>query len=706
MLKVNNVYNVNCKEGLKQLDDNSVDSIVTDPPYELGFMNKRWDSTGITYDVEMWKECLRVLKPGGYLLSFGGSRTYHRMACAIEDAGFEIRDQIMWIYGCLSEDTEILTINGWEKGLNIKEGDLVASWNPTNEKIEFKPVLQKFVAPYDGDMIVFKNDNTDQLLTPNHRVYKKRFFRKQDNKNRKWFEEESWNTEEAGKIKRWERIKFPLSGFQEGTGIGGKDYASLLGWVWTEGGYSDKDNGVRIYQSSVNSEKVREIEELLKRLCNDYSRYERERKYKGKKYIEYIWYFNGNLAKKVKNDLPNKKPTYPLLWNMTLKEKEAFLDASLKGDGSGNRFYQKDSDDLIWFQTLLHVTGKQGRINNKKYMISIHNNPTTEFQSRHLKNDKEYYQGLVWCIQVETGAFVARRNDKIFITGNSGFPKSLDISKAIDKKLGAKRPLSETQRPIGGKNGVYEGQGGNWGETTKEPITDEAKQWNGWGTALKPAHEPIVMARKPLSEKTVADNVLKWNTGGINIDDSRIPTDWENEYPESWFKSGKGKTITWNGENYKTEMTVADRLNKNGRFPANVILDEETGKLLDGQSGITKSAKVKNVKEAYDGESNTGFIRGISTPDNQYDDSGGASRFFYCAKASKKERSEGNNHPTVKPIKLMEYLIRLVTPPNGTVLDPFAGSGTTLLAAKNLGFNYIGFEKEEEYIEIINKRLK
>jgi DNA modification methylase len=99
MLEINKIYNMDCLEGMKLIDDNSIDSIVTDPPYELGFMGKKWDSTGIAYNVDLWKECLRVLKPGGHLLAFGGTRTYHRMTCAIEDAGFEIRDCIQWLYG-------------------------------------------------------------------------------------------------------------------------------------------------------------------------------------------------------------------------------------------------------------------------------------------------------------------------------------------------------------------------------------------------------------------------------------------------------------------------------------------------------------------------------------------------------------------------------------------------------------------------------
>lgn len=347
------------------LPDNSIDSIVTDPPYELGFMGKKWDNTGIAYNVELWRECLRVLKHGGHLLSFGGTRTYHRMACAIEDAGFEIRDQIQWIYA-------------------------------------------------------------------------------------------------------------------------------------------------------------------------------------------------------------------------------------------------------------------------------------------------------------------------------QGFPKSQDVGKAIDKRLGAKRevigkrvhPTLKNNPNVKSKAFHVETLESNesmesWDITA--PSTSEAKQWNGWGTALKPAHEPIVLARKPLIEKTIAENILSWGVGGINIDASRI------ESPQSQSDSS-------------------------GRFPANIIFDELSGEILDEQSGVLKSGdscvrtKVGSFLE-HGGLGKAGDIQVT------YGDSGGASRFFYCAKASKKEKGVDNTHPTVKPIKLMEYLVTLVTPINGVILDPFTGSGSTLVAAKNLGFNYIGIEKEEEYIAIINKRL-
>ena len=417
-----------CIDKLKELDDNSVDSIVTDPPYGLSFMGKKWD-----YDVpsqEIFEECLRVLKPGGYLLSFAGSRTYHRMAVRVEDAGFEIRDQIMWIYG-----------SGFPKSMNI-------------------------------------------------------------------------------------------------------------------GKAMDKVQG-------------------------------NEREVVGKK--------GGKI------DFSKTK----------------------KGDTS---FYETAWD-------------------NKDYV-------------------------------------------------------ELEITKG---------------------NSPYE----------------------GWGTALKPAHEPIVMARKPLSEKTVVNNVLEWGTGGINIDESRIGTTTKTNAGKA---NKENNRIAANG-GYVND--VSSQEHNYGRFPANIILDKEAGRILDEQTGelstVGSPKKIDNSKTSIFGAGVPGF--------QMYGDKGGASRFFYCPKTSKTDRNEGldefedkyyaagnqakaelkrgnvefnsnkgkgkderhnhnqvgvskNNHPTVKPTDLMLYLIRLITPKGGTTLDPFMGSGSTGKAAVRGGFDFVGIEREKEYMEIAEARIQ
>jgi site-specific DNA-methyltransferase (adenine-specific) len=409
---------------LPTLADNSIDSIVTDPPYELGFMGKKWDSSGIAYSVELWQQCLRVLKPGGHLLSFGGTRTYHRVAVAIEDAGFELRDSIAWLYG-------------------------------------------------------------------------------------------------------------------------------------------------------------------------------------------------------------------------------------------------------------------------------------------------------------------------------SGFPKSLDVSKAIDKQAGAERePITEVISDIFGDQEVEKklanpgstadrlSMGNNWQDNPVEtkPATPEAETWQGWGTALKPAFEPVIVARKPI-EGTVANNVLRWGTGGLNIDGSRIGSETISTHnaPKGSFAGGEPDRGS-DTSSYKQHT---------GRWPANIILDPYTAELLDEQSGESTSKIGKPRGTEKKGLFANSDYNKVGT---EHNDSGGASRFFYVAKASKRDRNEGleelpavrasamgydiglgeagegmfkdrnpqkqNFHPTVKPTSLMEYLIKLVTPPNGTVLDPFTGSGSTGKAAILQGFDFIGIEMTQEYLPIIEGRLK
>ena len=503
-----------CLEKLKELDDNSIDSIVTDPPYGLSFMGKEWDKKKATQETksqvvkglgagmkmttladniefEKWvtewsMECMRVLKPGGYMLAFGGSRMYHRLASGVENAGFEIRDQMMWIYG-----------SGFPKSLNIGKG-----------------------------------------------------IDKKGGQNLSWFIDYVLEVAKEKNISKKElTMLFPSKN--------GKP----TGWLW------NKKNSQGITLEQYN----------------------------------------------------------------TLKD---FLDLPF--------------DNIEEAEREVIGRGKAGL----------------------------------------TGGTIAN------FSGETEF----DIT---------------------------------------APATDEAKQWEGWGTALKPAHEPIVMARKPLSEKTVVDNVLEWGTGGINIDDSRVGTEsipQKRHIGNTFSQVYKEKNQSY--ENLEWEYQV-------GRFPANVIFDEEAGKILDEQSGISKSTggRSGNKEGIWDGRYN-GEVRDENPG---FGDIGGASRFFYCPKTSKKDRNEGldefedvvidsndfknlpairnnsintssgklrnvlptkNNHPTVKPTDLMLYLIRMVTPKGGTTLDPFMGSGSTGKAAARGGFDFVGIEMDEEYMKIAEARIQ
>jgi DNA modification methylase len=419
---------------LPTLPDNSVDSIVTDPPYELGFMGKKWDNSGIAYSVELWTECLRVLKPGGHLLSFGGTRTWHRIAVAIENAGFEVRDSIAWMYG-----------SGFPKSLDVSK----AIDKGTGEN---KQRQLKFVNWMRSTGITAKqiNDATGTQMSSHY--------------------------------------------------IGLSQPAIAT---------ADLFDKLRPYLPEV----PQEIERLVAERTG----------------IEWTAYKN--------REVVGSKPS------------------SLGG------------------------TVAAGERNQ-------------EFINQH-------------------------KNKKVDITA---------------------------------------------------PSTPEAQQWEGWGTALKPAFEPIVVARKPLIG-TVAENVLTHGTGALNIDGSRIGT-------ETRYNSHAGNTNTgFTADDKRTDAGKGMFAGKSeggsevqGRWPTNVILDEYIVEMFE------------------------------------------ESRFFYCAKASKRDRNEGlethNAHPTVKPTALMEYLIKLVTSPGGTVLDPFTGSGSTGKAAILQGFDFIGIELTEDYIPIIEGRLK
>jgi site-specific DNA-methyltransferase (adenine-specific) len=299
--------------------------------------------------------------------------------------------------------------------------------------------------------------------------------------------------------------------------------------------------------------------------------------------------------------------------------------------------------------------------------------------------------------------------DRVVHIFGSGFPKSMNIQQAINKAAnGHPQGSSDPTSPNHGKfkggcskeNEDGRGFGAGAGSFMKDfsiGRKDDDGPWNGYGTALKPAHEDWILLRKPL-EGTVAQNVLKHGCGGINIDGCRVET--VRDRTEYGLKNSMRSQVNTYGE----QKGSADFDSTKGRFPANLILDDsdEVRELFPN----TKSGAMKHEVESYDGESNTHFLRGRSGPDNQHGDSGSAARFFYCAKASRSERGVDNKHPTVKSLNLMRYLCKLITPSGGIVLDPFAGSGSTGVAAKQEGFQSILIELERESYETANARMR
>ena len=340
-------------------------------------------------------------------------------------------------------------------------------------------------------------------------------------------------------------------------------------------------------------------------------------------------------------------------------------------------------------------------------------------------------------IAVRLGGFEVR--DLLQWLYGTGFPKSMDVAKAIDKqasgKVGAWRgggagddPKPAWELAVGdvdpwnGKviTGIKPGHEGHVGRDNMKALREgtmsgdggftrpwmlddyavasshfthqlspEAAEWGGWGTALKPANEPIVMARKPLSESTVAANVQRWGTGALNIDAGRIPVEGQEvagRWPSNVMLSHH-PSCAEDGQTCHPGCPIA-------------ALDRQAGARSSGKPGVGGAGGAVNTSAAYGAES-----RKEGDPMTGYGDSGSAARFFYCPKRSKKERGEGNTHPTVKPVALMEYLVGLTTRPGGTVLDPFCGSGTTLVAAANLGMSGIGLDENDEYLNIARRRL-
>lgn len=298
-------------------------------------------------------------------------------------------------------------------------------------------------------------------------------------------------------------------------------------------------------------------------------------------------------------------------------------------------------------------------------------------------------------INIEDAGFEIR--DQIMWIYGSGFPKGLNVGKSVDKIQGNEREyVGENNKPSGKSLFDQDRNTGMFANPVKSiPITKGTSPQEGWGTGLKPANEPICLARKPISEKTIADNMLKWGVGGINIDGCRVGSEIRsNGNTMMDIRGGK-----FSVENDRTIRLKRENPNVIGRFPANIIFDDEAAEILDN-------------------------------------DSGGASRFFYVAKTSSKERNMGlgddfeekkydlnrvqesgtleerynlkskNNHPTIKPINLMTYLCRLITPPNGIIFDPFMGSGSTGISALLEGFRFVGMEMDSDYFKICESRIE
>ena len=811
------LLNGDCKEKLKELADNSIDSIVVDPPYGLskepdmievlthwlagddythsskGFMGKTWDS--FVPSPSIWKECLRVLKPGGHMVSFFGTRTYDMGVLSIRIAGFEIRDQLAWVYGCLSEDTNIVTPYGEKSYTTIKAGDLVLCYDKYNKQYSYQPVEEIYEYTIKDTAYRIQSNHTDQIVSRNHRCLVERGGREVF-----IFAEELGTQENIPFLEDLPSLQSAISNTYQRASI-------------------TKQN---MFQKMLQSYDW--IEKFWKRTVGTAFWY-------GTSSLHSLWNYILPQQKAYRTSgKPNVFP--PMQWSIegrgmeeTCTQREKKLDftirtrisetddwgeqSKLEGWNNLQATKRKSQGSKVYsVSKRMHGYGTEGWLHNG---TSVVNGPTdrkiinpdrssSPYQSRCIRQSdrklnviceqsgpqtiREWsghktslatvtpfeYEGKIWCVKVPTGSFVAVRNGKAFTTGNSGFPKSMAVDKAIDKHFKAERTIKKgvkqgheefanrtTKGHLSGEN-KNEGWARPWMEADDandyhydfEPATEDAKKWVGWGTALKPAFEPIVLARKPIIG-TVAENVLKHGVGGININDTRIPINPEIDDPRlggkgTWKTDGMAKNVYAGG--YAGIENGSSAL---GRFPSNFIHDgsEEVVELFPQSKG--QQGDVKGTEKSHTGQN--GIYNEYGRVESQKrGDSGSAARFFYCAKASKSDRNFGlddfeeasigakgngirrvcetcgassleshlckcseknwvnpankkNIHPTVKPTELMKYLVKMVTPVGGTVLDPFMGSGSTGKAAVSEGFNFVGIEMQKSYYDIAEARI-
>lgn len=784
------VINADCMDAMREMDDCSVDAIVTDPPYGLAFMGKDWD-----YDVpgpDYWREALRVAKPGAHLLCFGGTRTFHRMACAIEDAGWEIRDCVMWVYGCLSEDSEILTPSGWARCGEIGIGDEVVCYDIRTHAFGVERAQATYLYEYDDTAYRIESDATDQLVSRNHRVIVER----------DGVQEFVLAEQVAQELEACVPVLEGLQGVFDHLSVHDKRTSSekedVLEGVLGKGDEhgAEKTHGSRAkHEMPLVREGVLPAASLDKKSSDSLLLGQLQKQGQERPNVDPIQ----QRAPAADNGGAETGETRGHAWGEEPElEGRRGKGAQPQGEearGVGEMPERVSFDGpfgWVRLRTQTHSSSEDWSLSlehggrSSRGPQPVEQRPVKPDAVRLQRRSQEirapwgatttlarvtptHYKGKMWCVKVPSGAFVARRNGKVFVTGNSGFPKSMNVSKAIDKtggldpkksgsalktareragmtreelalavgckpasirdweegrarskgkavehitpsqeyrdKLNDLLGFTKDEREVIGIKSDRRGDGtvcalGHSGLEYGGPSTEAAKRWDGWGTCLKPAWEPIIVARKPL-DGTVAHNVMTHGVGAMNIDGCRVPTsDDLNGGIYSGSCRDDGSAIYGSNQN-----GIGKYSQPSGRFPANLVHDgsDEVLALFPDSKGQQGDVTGNEPSHPADGVC-YGEYNGRHSFAKR-GDSGSAARFFYCAKASKKDRGEGNVHPTCKPTALMEWLVRLVTPRGGVVLDPFCGSGTTGVACVREGMDFIGIEREEQYAAIARRRI-
>ena len=767
----NKVIQGDCLEVLKGIPDNYFDSLITDPPAGISFMGKNWDDhkggmlNWINWFSEVMNECLRTMKPGACGLVWSIPRTSHWTGMALELAGFRLIDCVHHCFGCLSEDTEIFVKDkGWVHYQQCEIGDIVIGYNIENNSFSYQNVTKTYRFDYSDTAYRIESDSTEQIVSIGHRCIIEQ--------NGAFVFREATTLEQQVSVPFLETMPFVQHAISD-----------------TQRDTSDQKHNLfreLCEKSDCQSQHWKESTAMCLPRVSD-------RVLPQNKSInsEILLSDMRGQGQKEKSKNVRTSQEHCKTWSCRLDGKEHEILCGQHGwrEQSGMEGWCNDIQEegelqkrsLCQMSQGLPCNGTEGwlcdgaSLNNGSTSgkscaenggCASHQSQSNGQQDRELDAISEqsrsqiirtrqsgckttlatvtpfHYEGVVWCVSVPDTAFIARRNGKIFVTGNSGFPKGQDISKLLDKMAGEEREVLGTIRY--GKTALGVINDDNW--KAKEfvnitaPSTPEAKQWDGWKTpALKPAVEGWWLVQKPISESSIARNILKHGVGGINIEACRIEPQDEESFSKHW---DRDSISNMSGGNYRFPKSgeMEQRWDApTGRYPANLILscgadcqgDNHSPdcpvSVIGEQSGIcTSGGKKPYINGSIAKKCVASFSHGLDGKPRNYTsetNTGTAARYFkqlpfdpetvnsvyYQAKASTKDRSSNgvvnNIHPTVKSTALMEYFIKLITPPNGMVLDPFGGSGTTGVAAKNLGFNYTLIEREQEYIEIINQRL-
>lgn len=531
-----------CLEVLRGMPDNSVDSIVTDPPYGLSFMGKKWD-----YDVpsvEVWAECLRVLKPGGHLLAFAGTRTQHRMAVRIEDAGFEIRDMIAWVYGCLDEATEIATEHGVMPYHKTKVGDRVLCYDAAHGEYTYQPILEIVEYDYSDTAYRLIGDFGEQVVSRNHRVIVERgrgeafqlaetigaearvpVLESLPALQQAVRDAESQSGGSQQDVLQDVRECFDRSGEHWcGTANGAEGANGPLRSVWRErmetrcvaaqGGVADVQSGVqRGAARSGLGEACEHGSGALVGAVGVCAQRAHDRGNKpGMEGRAHLSQSEGCVRRATDQvcALPESSAVDGAdgwVRDGASADRSAGDRQGVDSNGGGTSLQsQCDGQQREQLDAVRDERGAQGVRAWGGHRAAV------------VRVVPFHYTGKVWCLRVPTGAFVAVRNGVAFPTGNSGFPKSMDVSKAIDKAAGAERekvkPRSviSHQRNIGNRR-PYMDDSNHMTDSDVPATAAAAAEWSGWGTALKPALEPITVARKPQDGVGIAQGMVRSKPG-------------------------------------------------------------------------------------------------------------------------------------------------------------------------------------------------